>query len=312
MPWVVPPRRSSARAPLHRSQIRSLRAPKPIVPKPTRKSITVPPAAIGILKGRLQRRIGGISLLRGSLLRRRLVGSSVSKSIEWLGGPETVKSTGPPLDLNEDLPWFPEFKGAAFAISIRPHRWEGLKARLGPWARDIQLWTGTNGEGINISRWTHNGTIAHGSQLNRGQIGCYDSHVRVWSHVVDNKLDMALVLEDDANVRYTKAIHQAVRKGLDEAKSIGSWDLLYLGRSRLNIQSRVSNTMVRPKGCCGLFAYVVSQTGAQKLLRSCRPYRVPVDVLVCNMHDTNRLSAIAIDPRLCYVVPVRSDTRNIK
>jgi glycosyl transferase family 25 len=229
-----------------------------------------------------------------------------------LGGPEGVGATGPRLDTNDNIQWFPEFN-AAFAISIRPLRWNGMQARLSKWAPHVRLWEGTNGEHLNIKHWIKQGKAAYGCRLNRGQLGCYDSHVRVWEYIVKQNLQTTLILEDDANIRYTHATYKSIRDGLDEAKQLNiQWDLFYLGRSRLDIHTKYSSKLVKPKGCCGLFAYVLTLKGAKLLLEHSKPYRIPVDVLVANLHDSNRLNAVGLEPRLCYVVPVRSDTRGIK
>ncbi len=227
-----------------------------------------------------------------------------------LAGPDAVEATGPPLD-KEPLPWFPEIQ-STWAISIRPQRWLGMQARMGPWAPHVHHFAGTNGHVINANQWMREGKAAYGCVLNRGQLGCYDSHVRIWETMVRLRTDMALILEDDANIRHTRAMYQQIRQGLDEAKRLNlPWQLFYLGRSRTDIHLKHSPTLVKPKGCCGLFAYILTLSGAETLLKHARPYRLPVDVLVCNLHDSGRLNAIALEPKLCYVVPVRSDTRHI-
>jgi glycosyl transferase family 25 len=159
-----------------------------------------------------------------------------------------------------------------------------------------------------------NGTVGVGSRMGRGQIGCYDSHVRVWENIISRKTPMTLIMEDDANIRHTQSVYQQIKNGFDEAKRLKiDWDIFYLGVNNGGGAPTKLPTpkLVKPRGCNGLFAYVLTLQGAQKLLSKCKPYVLPVDVLVGNLHDAGVLKAIALNPRLCYVVPVRSDTRNI-
>ena len=228
-----------------------------------------------------------------------------------LGGPNAVNATGPPLDPGP-LQWPPEFN-ASFVISMRHLRWQGMQARLGPWARNVQMWNATNGHTINLSRWIQEGKTSGHASLNRGQLGCADSHTRIWEHIVHHKIKMTLILEDDANIRHTRVQAQQMRQALDEAKQRRiPWHLLYLGRGNMcSEHSRYSATLAKPKGCAGLFAYVLTFEGAKILLQHARPYRLPVDVLVASLHDRGILNAVALMPRLCYVVQVFSDTKNL-
>jgi len=227
-----------------------------------------------------------------------------------LAGPAGLLATGPPLT-KEALTWPSDFK-AAFSISVRPLRWQGMQTRLGPWASKVQLWSGTNGQSIDVSQWSRSGKSSPGCTLKRGQLGCYDSHVRVWQHIVRNKIPMALIMEDDANIRYIKAHEQRINNTLAELKRLGTrWDMLYIGRSNGRSRKTISPTLNVPQGCGGLFAYVVTTKGAEIMLKHASPYTIPVDVMVSNLHDRGTLNAVAMSPPLCYVVPVRSDTEGI-
>jgi len=206
-----------------------------------------------------------------------------------------------------NLSWFPEFS-AAFAISIRMPRWQSMRARLDKWATHVERWPGTDGSYIDKEDWIKKGILAPESKLRRGEIGCYDSHIKIWETIVTRKLSMTLIMEDDANMEYTRVCYNKIRAGLDEAKKF-QWDLLYIGRCKPDSNHKqLSSTMMRPKGYNCLFAYVLTLEGAKKLLSRARPYTIPVDVFVANMHDSNIIDAIAVHPTVFHVVPARSDT----
>ena len=227
-----------------------------------------------------------------------------------LAGPEGVSQTGAPIE-SQDLYWPVEIP-VAFSISMRPLRWQGMQARLGDWKSKVQLFPATNGQLLNPKKWQAERKLAVGSQMRRGEIGCYDSHVRVWQKIVDSNLPAALILEDDANLRHTAEHANRIKQAFEELKAKNiPWDLLYYGRGRQDIHASLGGSLAKPKGCSGLFAYAVTQAGAQKLLSRAKPYRDPVDVFVARLHDTNVIQAVTIHPSLFYVVPVRSDTAHI-
>jgi glycosyl transferase, family 25 len=212
-----------------------------------------------------------------------------------------------------NLPWFPEIT-AAFAISMRPNRWRDLKDRLGPWAAHVKMWEATNGYNINVADWVKRGKTVPNVRLTRGQLGCHDSHVKLWKHIVQNQIPMTLILEDDATLVHTQASANIIRKALDDCKTQKiPWHILYLGRQRNEDASRYSGTLSKPRGCCGLFAYILTLEGAQKLVQYTGPYHKAVDVLVANFSDQGKINCVALNPRLVWVTSVtHSDTNGIR
>lgn len=226
----------------------------------------------------------------------------------FLAGPQGVDKTGPPLELDKELK-FPSEIRAAFGISIRSLRWQGMRARLGPWAKHVQVWGGTNGELINKRQWQAKGKLQYNAQLGKGQIGCYDSHVRLWQHIVQKEIPVTLIMEDDANLRYISKHAQTMETAFkDLTVHCPKWDLLYLGRGTKANKGKWGGILEKPKTCSGLFAYCLTLEGAKKLLRHVNPYTVPIDVLVARLHDNGVIVAASIVPSMIYVVPVRSDT----
>lgn len=233
--------------------------------------------------------------------------------VNRLAGPDAVNKTGPPLDTDENVPYPEEFQHRTFAITMarRPERWEGLRARYGPWSKYLVKWRATDGHGVSQRAWAKNNRVAKGCGMKRGELGCYDSHVRVWKHIVDNNLPYALILEDDANIRYRKDHSKKMTDALQEVSKMDKdWDLLYIGTGHNNNKRKIGNGLGKCRGCQGLFAYAVTLAGAKKMLAGALPFRVPVDVYVGRKADSGQLRAYCMLPRLCYVVPVRSDTAN--
>lgn len=219
----------------------------------------------------------------------------------------------PKPDNKTALPWFPEIQ-AAFAISMRPNRWHDLQTRLGPWAQHVKKWDATNGYHINVADWVKRGKAVRNVHLSRGQLGCHDSHVKVWKHIIANKIPLTLILEDDATLIHNSATATTIRKALDDCTSMKiPWHIMYLGRQRNNDISRYSASLSKPRGCCGLFAYLLTLEGAQKLVQHTGAYHLPVDVLVGNFSDQGKINTVALNPRLVWVTSVtHSDTNGIR
>ncbi len=219
-----------------------------------------------------------------------------------------------------DVP-FPEEFGQMFAISIRPMRFENLSARLGPWAKHLQLWPGTVGANLDKDKLIRDGMLARNEYrkgefyLRRGEIGCYDSHVRLWRHIVQNNIPRALILEDDADLQCNENTVRRVRqlfKDLERLKI--DYDLVYLGHNDVAWNQplgKIKGTEIGiPRDCQGLFTYLVTLAGARKLVQTALPMAFPVDV-----HVTEKKKIIkqyTIEPRLNSVVPIEtSDTNTV-
>jgi glycosyl transferase, family 25 len=116
--------------------------------------------------------------------------------------------------------------------------------------------------------------------LTAGEIGCYASHLKVWQALVDSKQAMALVLEDDM------LVHESLAEVLQLASTqlkAECWDMIKL-IGRLREPKRTSKLIAnfeliryqRVPSYTG--AYLISRTGAEKLLATRARFARPVDV----------------------------------
>jgi len=74
----------------------------------------------------------------------------------------------------------------------------------------------------------------HKRPITKGEIGCFMSHYNIWRTVVENKLKMVAVFEDD--LRFSRYFHSMLRNLVEDLQERGDgfdWDLIYLGRKRL-------------------------------------------------------------------------------
>ena len=114
--------------------------------------------------------------------------------------------------------------------------------------------------------------------LHKGQIACYMAHVKAWKAIVEQDLDYAIVLEDDAKIngKFSKAL-----KFFDS--TFGRWDFV-------RVQSNAKLKRVFHSENMGDFSFVqyintpgntlgqvVSKSTAIKLVEGLLPFGMPVD-----------------------------------
>jgi GR25 family glycosyltransferase involved in LPS biosynthesis len=212
---------------------------------------------------------------------------------------------------------FPITVNAIRVISIRPQRYEEFKQRFAPWVG--QRFEGTMGDKKSMQAWRKEGYVPNGrkSPLRRGQLGCFHSHVRLWKHIEAQKHHRTLICEDDASIYFNKKTHEYLTSLNDEMKRIGnSWDIIMLGhhnrRRAYHHPHQISEHFETAPDAIGLFAYIISLRGVRKLLQLItKPYITPIDNLLSILVKNHKLNVLRVQPHLCFVVPVRSDTIHI-
>lgn len=115
--------------------------------------------------------------------------------------------------------------------------------------------------------------------LTSGEVGCYLSHIRCWQKIVDEKLDYAIILEDDLNLSPNFAALPDTIKNLPK-----DWEFIKLSNPFKARQEAVIteydkfNLVKYDKAPSGTCAQVVSFVGAKKLLKARHSFFRPVDV----------------------------------
>lgn len=116
-------------------------------------------------------------------------------------------------------------------------------------------------------------------KLTKGEIGCFLSHRKAWSIIVEQRLPFAILLEDDV-------MFEASFRQLDEVidKFNESWDYIKLNEVH---EKRATKTIFTAEGVevvkykklpIGASAQLVSYNGAVKLLKYTESFSRPVDV----------------------------------
>lgn len=139
----------------------------------------------------------------------------------------------------------------------------------------------------------------------RLRFGCYMSHVFLWQKIASEKLEFAVVLEDDAviSANFTKE----VKSRLDSLPF--DWDLLYLNGCFKKFGPLFAAGVVLSRGSLCTFGYVISGSGASKLLEQAVFHGTkPIDHVLDEEILTGRLLAFHAEPPLIQTIPALSST----
>lgn len=136
--------------------------------------------------------------------------------------------------------------------------------------------SGVDGRKLNINKIssdlvTNSGKYdaVHGTKvyvpLTMGGIGCALSHRKAYEMIINNKMDRALILEDD--VYFDKKFGEKLKTLMGNLPTT-DFDILFIGYHSAKNVVRVKNNnyFVIPQKVYGLFGYIVTQRGAQKLM----------------------------------------------
>lgn len=118
-----------------------------------------------------------------------------------------------------------------------------------------------------------------GVVFDRGSIGCYLSHYRVWERIVRENISAAVVLEDDAVPE-----DFFMRVASDVVNSEWKWDVVLLhsggrrGKARAICKLDGGEELVQyQRHPYATVSYLISLQGAKKLLEYCYHLRLPID-----------------------------------
>ena len=145
-----------------------------------------------------------------------------------------------------------------------------------------------------------------------GEFGCFASHYMFWKYVVDNNIEQAVVLEDDADVQnHFPFMYQLALKLLPPTYEVFS---MYVDKNqyeRFNESQRVNDLIARGYQDWSTLSYVVSLKGAKKLIELVERNGMdqPVDWFIFrNGHDSN-LEVYTWTPSVLPPVSIDASTK---
>jgi GR25 family glycosyltransferase involved in LPS biosynthesis len=171
--------------------------------------------------------------------------------------------------ISRTLTSVPVAKGTLNLSMIRVPAVDGSKLNLATISRDIIQDSGIQ-DALNRNQKVY-------VPLTPGAIGCAMSHRAVWKTIVDKNIPRALILEDD--IKIDPLFHQKLetyKKYWPE-----NYDMIFLGYHPSTYRSSdylvpINELFIKTNKVYGLFGYIVSWRGAQKLL-NIFPIKLQID-----------------------------------
>lgn len=135
-------------------------------------------------------------------------------------------------------------------------------------------------------------------QLTLGGIGCFLSHLALYRQLMeDDSTNVYLVLEDD--IRFTPESLEKIQDALQEVyMEDPEWDFLLLGWHRRtgNLLTTPSQ-LKRPTGFWGTFGYLVTRSGATKMVSDFEENRMDgqIDAVMSKMQQQNIIKLYTVE-----------------
>ncbi len=146
--------------------------------------------------------------------------------------------------------------------------------------------------------------------LTAGEVGCFLSHMKIYSHMIHENNPFAVILEDDAqlmpgfgefilhlvkqDLRYELIflghLYWGARSLKDEETPLSLW-----GRVKLNHPYELGHFVVVPLGSHG---YLITLRGVKKLLELSMPMRLPLDLLLTLGVYDKRYGIAGVNPKV--------------
>ncbi len=196
-----------------------------------------------------------------------------------------------------------------FVISIDDKRRQNFHNRF---QYPSTHFAGTHGNTIDVPQWRRTRRL-QSNILKLGEIGCYDSHLRLWQMLVKNNVQIALICEDDVDLTGNSIQSQYFNTLLNESSQT-PFDVMYLSWFRPD-GGRHNTEHTRVQWCfCQHWAYLITLNGLKKLLADEKITNItlPVDVALWEAHCRGVVQNIVAYPPLTLTVGERSDTSDLK
>jgi GR25 family glycosyltransferase involved in LPS biosynthesis len=178
-----------------------------------------------------------------------------------------------------------------------------------------KLFKGTNGKTIDYNTIKKYTTPLYSIFGPKSSIGCSISHISVWKTFLKSNQQYAVIFEDDI---IFDSIDLKSDISFYLSKTPSNFDILYLGcfgsdpnniffnttMNLLNISSnfsQINNYIIKPRVALALHAYILSRSGAQKLVNLLYgKIHNHIDLCIQTLAKQNLISTYVTNPRLIY------------
>lgn len=203
-----------------------------------------------------------------------------------------------------------------FIISLKnsPRR-EFIAKRLSDLNLDFEFFDAVYGKDLSeeqlnqVDREFSMTRFATRKPLTLGEIGCAMSHINLYHHIVNNKIEKAIILEDDAIV--SQEFEKIVEQSLDKVSS--NMEILFFEHGKAKsyfLKKKLVEgyklvhyrypSKTSKRAINRTTAYLITLEGARKLLKYAYPIRLAADYLTGALQIT-KINAYGIEPPCVFL-----------
>lgn len=148
---------------------------------------------------------------------------------------------------------------------------------------NYQRWPAVDGHRTKPKEFLKYGVDPGFAQRKPGQSGCASSHRCIWKNMVDNNIEWAFIMEDDAffHPDFRKLFPVYWNQVPKEAH------IIFLGYCWPGGSSS-SSTLLKRGGVTGTHAYIINVEVAKRLLNHTKPVDGPIDQMIKKFCDRNK------------------------
>jgi len=145
---------------------------------------------------------------------------------------------------------------------------------------NYKRWSATDGFNIDPTEMISDGISQKLINRGKGLAGCASSHIRIWKHIRDNKLDWTLILEDDVHFhpQFIEIFYKYWKHVPIDAKIVfpGYYDM-----------PKNNKQLILNQSVMCLHAYMLDCKGADYLLENLLPFNTAIDVHITEHFRNN-------------------------
>ena len=155
------------------------------------------------------------------------------------------------------------------------------------------------GKDLNKDKLIEQGILDKNNKLNKGEIGCFLSHVNIWKEAIKKNYEHILILEDD--IVFTDNFKNNFIKYYNQVPN--DWEIIHLGGSRIK-GKLIKKNIIKPvfaenpdwRYNMGTYAMLLNKKGIQKLLNIVLPINNPIDLEIAI--NNKKLNIYYFEPKL--------------
>lgn len=161
-------------------------------------------------------------------------------------------------------------------LERKPERYQSVKEQLDRIGiKNYYKWKATDGFAVKDEEITKYGIMQTLVDNSRAASACSASHVRLWRHIAENKLDWTLILEDDAHFHpdFLSLFYKYWKQVPTNAK------IIFLGHCYADRNQKSTENVYSCQAMCN-HAYMINHESARYLLDNLLPMHQISDMMI--------------------------------